>query len=314
VSFDTIDSNVVSREGLRERLLVLRSIEWFDSFDDQALLLLSEHARTVNYRPGDVISRADDAPRAVHVVTAGKVTLSRNGRTTSFEPVTAFGAMAMLARKPTGFARAELPTTTLEIPAAALEAAIDESFSVLRATLRVAGAAVLNSRGNLPADPALLREVDEGSFHEQPRSFVERLIELRAGPFGYMNVEAMVDLARNMQEVRLRAGQLIWSQGDASTHAFHIDYGRVRCTSNDGRCVDVGRGFTIGVLDIWGAQGRVYEARAETDLIGFQVDFESFLTLLENHIEVGIDILRGFAASLLDEPGPSEAATASAPV
>jgi CRP-like cAMP-binding protein len=305
VNYDSIDIGVVSRQSLRERLLVLRSIDWFDGFDDQALLLLSEHARTVHYRAGDVIAKADAAPRAVHVVTAGKVTLSRNGQDTTFEPGTAFGAMAMLARKPTGLARADLTTSILEIPAPALEAAIDESFSVLRATLRVVGAGVLRARDNLPADPQARREVEEGTFHEQPRSLVERLIELRAGPFGYMNVEALVDLARHMHEVRVRAGQLLWSAGDASTHAFHVDYGRVRCTSRDGRFVDVGRGFTLGVLDIWGSQGRVYDARAETDLIGFTVDFENFLTLLENHAEVGIDILRGFAEALLEYPGPN---------
>jgi CRP-like cAMP-binding protein len=277
----------------------------FDSFDDQALLLLSEHGRTVSYRAGDTISRADDPPRAVHVVTAGKVTLSCNGHDTTFEPGTAFGAMALLARKPTGLARAEVATRTLEIPALAFEAAIDESFSVLRGALRVAGAAVLRARGNLPTDPNAQHAVEEGSFHEEPRSLVERLIELRAGPFGYMNVEALVDLARSMGEVRVPKGQVIWSVGDASTHAFHVDYGRVRCTGSDGRYVDVGRGFTLGVLDVWGSDGRVYEARAETDLIAFHVDFESFLALLENHVEVGIDILRGFAQTLVDLPGPN---------
>jgi hypothetical protein len=211
--------------------------------------------------------------------------------------------MALLARKPLGHARAAVETRTLEIPAAVFEAALDESFSVLRGALRVAGAAVLQSRGNLPADPAVPREIDVGHFHAEPRTWVERLIELRAGPFGYMNVDALVDLARNMREVRVPAGHVLWSIGDPSTHAFHVDYGRVRCTATDGRHVDVGRGFTIGVLDVWGAEGRVYGARAETDLIGYAVDFENFLALLEAHVEVGLDLLRGFAQSLLEQRG-----------
>jgi CRP-like cAMP-binding protein len=63
--------------------------------------------------------------------------------------------------------------------------------------------------------------------------------------------------------------------------------------------VDVGRGLTLGVLDVWGERPRVYEARAVTPVIGYQVGFESFLTLLEAHVEVGIGILRGFARALL---------------
>ncbi|MEO8182971.1 MAG: cyclic nucleotide-binding domain-containing protein [Deltaproteobacteria bacterium] len=303
MSYESLGLGVVSQQGLRERLLVLRSIDLFDGFDDPALLLLAEHAKTSSYRAGQTISEASDAARAVYVVTAGSVTVSRSAEHVTFAAGSAFGAMALLARQPLGLARADVDTRTLEIPAAAVEAAIDESFSVLRSTLRIAGAAVLKARGNLPVDPRSERNVQEGTFHDQPRSFVERLIELRSGPFGYMNVEALVDLARHMREVRMPKGQVIWSVGDASTYAFHIDYGRVRCTSSDGRHVDVGRGFTIGVLDVWGSEGRAYEALAETELIGFRVDFEDFLTLLETHVEVGIDILRGFAQSLLEQPG-----------
>lgn len=303
MSYESLGLGGVSKRGLRDRLLVLRSVDLFDGFDDSALLLLAEHAKTTSYRAGQTVSREGEPPRAMHVVTAGKVTLTRNGHEASFEPGMAFGAMALLAREPIGLARADENTRTLEIPAAAWEAAIDESFSVLRSTLRVAGAAVLKARGNLPADPLSEHEVEEGTFHEQPRSLVERLLELRSGPFGYMNLEALVDLARHMREIRVEKGQVIWSVDDASTYAFHVDYGRVRCTSSDGRHVDIGHGFTIGVLDLWGSQGRAYEARAETDLIGYQVDFENFLSLLETHVEVGVDILRGFAKSLLEQQG-----------
>jgi CRP-like cAMP-binding protein len=302
MNYEAIGLGTVSEHGLRERLLVLRSIDLFDGLDDRALLLLSEHARTARYRDGETISEPDQAADAVYVVTAGEVVLTRAERELKFEAGTALGAMALLARKPLGLARAAGETRTLEIPAAVFEAAIDESFSLLRSALRVAGAAVLRARGNLPADPEAQRKIEVGTFHEQPRSLVERLIELRAGPFGYMNLDALVDLARHMREVRLPAGHVLWSVGDPSTHAFHLDYGRVRCTAADTRHVDVGRGFTIGVLDIWGSEGRVYEARAETDLIGFRVDFESFLALLETHVEVGIDILRGFAQSLIESP------------
>jgi CRP-like cAMP-binding protein len=303
VSYESLGLGVVSRQGLRDRLLVLRSSDIFEGFDDAALLLLAEHARATSYDAGQSISRDGDPSRGMYVVVVGKVTLVRNGHEASFGPGTAFGVLALLAREPIGLARAAESTRVLEIPAAALEGAIDESFSVLRSMLRVVGAAVLKARGNLPADPLAERKVEEGSFHEEARSLVERLIQLRSGPFGYMNLEALVDLARSMKEVRIASGQVLWAIGEASTHAYHIDYGRVRCTSRDGRHVDVGRGFTLGVLDVWGSEGRVYEARAETELIGYQIDFENFLSLLETHGEVGLDILRGFAKSLLEQHG-----------
>jgi CRP-like cAMP-binding protein len=115
-----------------------------------------------------------------------------------------------------------------------------------------------------------------------------------------MNVEALIDLARHMVEVRYPAGHLLWSAGDLSTHALHVDYGRIRCTAPDGRYVDIGNDFTIGVMDVWGRK-RAYEVRALTPVIGFRIAFESFLTLLESHVEVGLEILRGFARDLVTE-------------
>jgi CRP-like cAMP-binding protein len=161
------------------------------------------------------------------------------------------------------------------------------------------GSGVLASRGSLPADPNVPRQVVERSYYTTPRTMVEPLIELRQSPFGHINLEALVDMARKMLEVRFPAGHLLWSVGDTSTHSLHIDVGRVRCTTADGSSVAVGSGFTIGVLDVWGTHVRVYEARAETPIIAYRIDFESFLGLLEAHPEVGLELLRGFARELV---------------
>jgi hypothetical protein len=191
-------------------------------------------------------------------------------------------------------------TRTLEIPSAIFETALDENFSLLRSALAVFGGLVLQTRRNLPADPDLPRQIQEGTFYEEPKTMVQRLIQLRSGSFTYMNVEALIDMARHMVEVRYPAGHLLWSAGDPSTHALHIDYGRVRCTAPDGRYVDIGNDFTIGVMDVWGRK-RAYEVRALTPVIGFEIAFESFLALLESHVEVGLEILRGFARDLIVE-------------
>jgi hypothetical protein len=58
---------------------------------------------------------------------------------------------------------------------------------------------------------------------------------------------------------------------DPSSHSLHIDYGRVRRTAADGRHVDVGSNFDLGAMDIFAAQPRSYEARAETEVIGYVV-------------------------------------------
>ncbi|HEX3769605.1 MAG TPA: cyclic nucleotide-binding domain-containing protein [Polyangiaceae bacterium] len=288
-----------SRVGLRDRVLAMRAQPMFEGLDDEGLLILAEHGRAQSYRDGDVVSVEGEPARAVFMVTEGEIVVTRQGK----ELLTrrageGYGALPMLAREPSVHAFARGETRTLEIPAAAFEGALIENHSLLRNTLRAIGSGVLARRGNLPGDPKVPRAVDDGVYFTEPRTMVERLIELRQSPFGHINLEALVDMARQMTEVRYPAGHLLWSTGDTSTHSLHIEAGRIRCTAPDGASVAVGAGFTIGVLDVWGTHRRVYEARAEVPLIAYRIDFEDFLTVLEAHPEVGLELLRGFAREL----------------
>lgn len=288
-----------TRLGVRDRVLILRSQPILEGLDDDGLLLLAEHGENRVYRDGDVIVEEGEPARHVYLITEGGIDVSRNGQQVTTRKVgDAYGALPLLAREPSTLAVAIGPTRTLEVPAAAFEAALIENFSLLRNTLRQLGGAVLATRRNLPADPDKPPAVDEGRYYDEPRSLVERLIEMRALPFGQMNLDALVDLVRHMIDVRYPAGAVLWRVGEASTHALNIDAGRVSCTAPDGRQVLIGRGFTLGVLDVWSRE-RVYEVRAETPVIAFRIDFESFLSLLETHPEVGLDLLRGFARELL---------------
>lgn len=294
------------RKGIRDRVLTLRSYPMFEGLDDDAFLLLAEHGTSANYSDGEIISTEGEPLRSLCLVVEGEISVSRQGQVITVRKAgDAYGGLPVLARVPATLAVAVGNTSTLEIPAPAFEAALTQNFSLLRSTLRQLGTSVLAMRGNLPSLPNGQSSVNEGTYYEQPRTLVERLINLRQGNFRHMNMEALIDLARSMVELRLPAGTLLWSAGDASTHALHIDVGRVRCSERDGRSATVGHGFTIGVLDVW-TGSRVYEARAETPLIAFRIDIEGFLALLEAHPEVGLDLLRGFARDLLEGYRPSQ--------
>jgi CRP-like cAMP-binding protein len=300
MNHETLGPSHPTRAGLRDRVLALRSHTMFEGLDDDGLLLLAERGRSGSYADGETIAAEDEPARWVYLVVSGEIAVFRHGK-----PITqrrtgeGYGALPLLAGEGSTLAVAVGETRTLEVPAAAFESALIENYSLLRNTLGVFGASVLATRDNLPADPEVPRAIDEGHYYPEPRTLVEILIQLRQGPFGHMNLDALVDMARYMLEVRYPAGELLWSAGETSTHALHVDAGRVRCTVPDGRAVAVGRGFTIGVLDVW-TRSRVYEARTETPVIAFRLDFESFLAMLETHPEVGLDLLRGFARELVN--------------
>lgn len=311
MNHEILGAGLPVRTGIRDRVLTLRSYPMFEGLDDDALLLLAEHGSPASYSDGDIVSPEGEPTRSLCLVVAGELVVSRKGQLLSIRKAgDAYGGLPLLARVPSTLAVSVGNTSTLEIPATAFEAALTQNFSLLRTTLRQLGTSVLAMRGNLPTQPNGQNPVDEGSYYEQPRTLVERLINLRQGNFRHMNMEALIDLARSMVELRLPAGTLLWTAGDPSTHALHIDAGRVRCTERDGRSASVGHGFTIGVLDVWSGS-RVYEARAETPLIAFRIDVERFLALLEAHPEVGLDLLRGFAHDLLEGARPSQPPTAT---
>ncbi|HYP90515.1 MAG TPA: cyclic nucleotide-binding domain-containing protein, partial [Polyangiaceae bacterium] len=244
---DMLSVQAPLRAGLRDRVLALRAHGMFDGLDDDGLLLLAERGSTASYADGEVICVEDAAPRAVFMVLEGEVVVSRHGNPITVRgPGDAYGALPLLARAPSTLAVARGHVRLLEVPATAFEATLTENCSLLRNTLRGLGRSVLEIRHNLPVDPEQPRVLDEGTYYTKPRSFVERLIQLRQSPFGRMNVDALIDFARSMHEVRYAAGELLWQADESSTHALHVDVGRVRCTAPDGRHVAIGTGFTIG--------------------------------------------------------------------
>lgn len=288
------------RASLRDRVLVLRSVDTLAGLDDEGLALLAEHGVRRTYVAGDVITEEGDPPRMIAVIVEGQVTITRKGRPpVVFRQGDGFGMLTVMAEQPVGRAVADTSVVTLEIPAAAFRVALEENFSLLRNSLRIMSLALGRARGNLPADADNPPKMDLGAYYENPRTLVEQLIELRKGPFVQMNIDALVDLARRMIEVRVPAGHTFWSAGEASRFALHVEYGCVRCTAPDGKHVDIGQDFTIGVMDVWSNQPRSYTAKTETPVIGYRIDYEDFLVICEMHLSVGLDMLRGLARQFL---------------
>ncbi len=290
--------NESGRPSVRDRVLLMRSKPMFEGLDDDGLLLLAEHGHQGFYRDGEVITPEGEPGRQVYVIDEGEIEVSSGGKwIITRKAGEGFGALQVLSHEPSPLAVARGDVRTLEVPGSAFESALTENFSLLRTTLTRLGESVLQIRGNLPINPDQPRTFKESVWYDQPKTLVERLVELRQQPFGRMNLDALVDMVRGMGEVRYPAGALLWAIGEPSTHALTIDCGTVICTAADGRHVKIGAGFTLGVLDVW-RRSRVYEVRTETPVIAYRAEFEGFLALLEKHPEVGLELLRGFARDL----------------
>lgn len=288
------------RSSLRDRVLVLRSVENFFGLDEEALTLLAEQARARLYKAGDVLAAPGAPPESIHVIVEGQVTIARKKSPLVMRGGGGVGVLAVLAGAPTRGAVADVDTRTLEIPVAAFLIALEENFSILRNSLRMMGQTILQSRGSLPADPKHPPEIEVGIRYARPKTLAERLVELRQGFWTKLNLDAVIDLARIMVEVRVPAGHVFWSVGDAATSSLHIDYGRVRCTAADGSSMIIGANFTLGVMDVLAAKPHSYGAVAETEIIGHVMNREDFLVILEMHAQVGLELVRSLARDMID--------------
>jgi CRP-like cAMP-binding protein len=283
--------------GVRDRAFLLEALPLLHGLDDEGLRLLAEHARNRVYGKGQVLVREGLQPTAFHIVLDGRVGVTRKDSSVLVGAGHTVGILAVLAAAPTHRATALEVTRTLEVPAAALFAAIDEDFSLTRNLLRLLAAALLDARGNLPLEPG---EPPLGVHFETPRTLVELLVYLRASPVGQSSpIAALVAVARRMVECRFPAGHVLWQAGEASNDSYTLAYGHVRCTAPDGATVVVGANVPLGFLDVTSGRPRTFEARAETDVIAYRVKFEDFLTTLEVHSLLALRLLSLFAASLI---------------
>jgi len=278
--------------GLRDRVLLLESLDQGGNLDQETLTLVAEHARPQRFRKGDLLLRDNEPVDRIYLITRGKVTVTQRGRPVRvFDQSGAVGLNAVMAEDNLGVrAIADVDTHTLSLPVNILMDLYEANFALVRNSLRVISNQILDARDSLPIGQG--EDADMGEWRDRPRTFVERLIEVRRGAlFTDTNLDAVLEFARQGYEIRGSAGDVLWEVGESSNYWVGIDYGRVRCSTPDGRSVVIGADYVLGVMDAMGARVRSYKVEALTDYIGFRINRDVMLAILEAHFDLARKIL-----------------------
>jgi CRP-like cAMP-binding protein len=288
--------------GVRDNLLLLRSLPAFVPIDDPALVLLAEHARVRRVREGERILNPAAPIDRVYVVIEGEVRWTRADRPAKVAGRhDVVGWIALMAREEGVEAIAKTESVVLELPAETLERALEDHFPILRNTMRLGAQTLVRARGNLPLAKGTAPPADPGVPREAPKTLVERVMGMRTAPiFKRASVEAVIALARNWTAVHAQPGDVLWRVGEESSHWLIIDYGVVTTTSKDGDSVSVGSGFVLGILDSIARLPRSYEARAATEIVASRIELEGFLGVLETHFDLARDFIAYLAKEALD--------------
>jgi CRP-like cAMP-binding protein len=294
--------NELSIGGIRERLLMIKSLGPMQGLDEAGMQIIASHTIERVYQAGEILVRENEPLRCGYFVIDGMIEVRRQGFATARIDHGGVGFLSIIAQDPRGLeAVAEKRSRVLELPVDAIFDAYEENFSFMRNALRLVASNLLERRDALP------RRADEGSapsageWYDRPKTMVERVIGAteRATIMRGMNLDAVVDWARASQEVRVEAGHRFWKAGDPGSYMLMVDYGLVRCSVPDGRSTVVGHEYVIGSLDPLCHRPRSYDAVAETKVIGFRLDRDDWLTVIENHRRLGINLLKALAIQLL---------------
>ncbi|MEL6195504.1 MAG: cyclic nucleotide-binding domain-containing protein [Myxococcota bacterium] len=288
------------RSSSIERLLALRS---FPGLRDVAAASIAPMARyTVDrdFVSGEMILEEGSPVTTMHFVLDGQVEISRSGLPfRRIEPGQSFGSLAALAGVQEGVtAQTTKKTRTLELSVENLELVMLEHFDLLTAALTALGAATIHERMKLDG-AGYSTDIEEGTCPARDMSLIEKTVSLKDALFiSRHRVDALIDLARSSQELRYKAGDVMWNWGDREKTVAHVVCGVISCVTKDDMHFRFGAGAFLGAMDAMTDEGRWFRATAQSDVVVLRFDIDDFIDIIEDHSYMAMELLRGISDDL----------------
>jgi CRP-like cAMP-binding protein len=287
--------------GPLERAIHLRSVRGLESLTVSEIATLAQRAQERFFRKGDAIFRPDKPVTALVVMVDGRAELKMEGLPArEFGPADVLGILHVLCDSPEGIdATALSDCTTLEIDRESLFEVYEDDFSVLHSAIQEIARRTLDLRRRIPAG-TFLGSAEEPKELPERLGLVERLlVMLRGVVFRRVNMDAVVELARQSSEIRFGPGMRLWSRGDRSGYVYLLVAGTVTCEVERGRSFRAGPGYPLGNLESMAGMTRWYTATTESPVLAMRAETGTFLDLLEDNFDMAADYLAAMATNLL---------------
>lgn len=281
-------SGDVLGDSLRDRVFALRTIPEFAGLDDADLTLLAERSHFLRVRAGTMLMRHGAPIESVYLLVRGAIHLRDGAAETVLDGHGSAGILHLLAGRDAGPSCEVLrDATLLELSADSVLTLLFDSVGIARYTLRESARALIAQRGGLPSLPGGDASVDAGVYHARTPTWIEKILVVRRAPlWEHVKLDAVAELARHMEELRVDAGATLWELGDPATHGFRVQYGILRATNAEGVSVRIGSGQLLGGLEAMAGIPRTYTLATETRAILFRIDAAAQLAVMENHPQV----------------------------
>jgi CRP-like cAMP-binding protein len=213
------------------------------------------------------------------------------------------GFLELLARLERGVtARALTNTLTIELGWDAQLEVCEQYFSVLHAYVRFLARQLVSQmkRSGAPFGAAK-HEIGPGQDAGRQLDLVDRVLALAAAEsFAPRNMDAIVELARHVDEVRYEPARTLWKRGDEAQEFVLITSGTVQCSRKREHEWSAGFRIALGMHEALAGRARWYDAESVTPVTGLRIHIEPFLDMLEDHFELAVDVMGRMAAQVLE--------------
>lgn len=287
--------------GRVQRVLALRSFPAYAELDPEEVAAAAHRMRERRYEAGETILREGRPVREVHFVLRGEVSIRRGGRELQrLGDHSVVGGLAVLAADPEGYeVVATAPSRTLAQDADEAWDMIEEHFVLGQRLMQGLAEQGLKLQRGLPGGFGYGPPATPTGAPRENLDLVERVASLRSAlTFAGSQLEALADLAREVEVVRFAPGDVLWRAGDLGADFVVIDHGVVRCQADDGAFA-LGSGDVVGALDCFAAQPRWYDAIADTEVLGLRLRRETLLDVFEDHASLMRAAIQSMASNLL---------------
>lgn len=279
---------------LTERMLHVRQIPVGAMLPPAVVRVVAEHLRERTFADGSSLMRRGEPIDGLHMLTEGSVALEREG--TSLGNLSApqtLGFLGILARQDGPYdATAKGEVRALELETDTLVELFEDHFELLFATLRYLSERLYFDMQELPQEALGIAPVDLGPVPDRALDLVDRVLFLRTSSgLTEASVNALAVMARQMEEVRVKAGTTFWSIGEPAARVLFIVKGTVTCRTADGREFRYGAGTGAGGVEALANKPRWYGVTAETDLVALVGHTDQLLDIFENQFRMAMDFM-----------------------
>lgn len=291
------------RADLTERMIYLRSIPVAAALSPPVLRQIAAALRERHFPAGTVLMREGEPIDAMHLLTAGKVFLSRGGKPIGhLKPPQSLGFLGILARSEGTYdATVDEDVRSFELEADTLLELLEDHFELMFSALRYVGERLYYDLQELP-QAALGMPFDEHPIEvpDRPLDLVERLLFLRRqSAFANASLNGLTDYAKHLREVRLGAGEKLWDVGDPSGQVTLLVKGVVFCRTADGREFRYGPGTGIGGADTLAQLPRWYSVTAETPIVSLVATMDATVDLFQDNFPMAMHFLSALSSGLI---------------